>query len=102
MILVTFSLMPSVILFYFCMFLRPTERSGEDVDIILAWLKGVNAFKKFHFNLLQQICIYGFYEYLEKGVTGKFKSILYVAIHTTLLCIFRMKFIFCTIYIVML
>uniref|UniRef100_A0A8C2DS29 Zgc:171558 n=1 Tax=Cyprinus carpio TaxID=7962 RepID=A0A8C2DS29_CYPCA len=46
-----------------------TERSGEDVDIILARLKGVKAFEKFHPNLLQQICMCGFYEYLEKGIT---------------------------------
>ncbi|KTF95695.1 hypothetical protein cypCar_00010024, partial [Cyprinus carpio] len=48
---------------------RPAERSGEDVDIILARLKGVKAFEKFHPNLLQQICMCGFYEYLEKGIT---------------------------------
>uniref|UniRef100_A0A8C2B8M4 Rap guanine nucleotide exchange factor 4 n=1 Tax=Cyprinus carpio TaxID=7962 RepID=A0A8C2B8M4_CYPCA len=47
----------------------PAERSGEDVDIILARLKGVKAFEKFHPNLLQQICMCGFYEYLEKGIT---------------------------------
>ncbi|XP_051753758.1 rap guanine nucleotide exchange factor 4-like isoform X1 [Ctenopharyngodon idella] len=50
-------------------FPRPAERSGEDVDIILARLKGVKAFEKFHPNLLQQICMCGFYEYLEKGIT---------------------------------
>ncbi|XP_051568372.1 rap guanine nucleotide exchange factor 4-like isoform X4 [Myxocyprinus asiaticus] len=48
---------------------EPAERSGEDVDIILAQLKGVKAFEKFHPNLLQQICLCGFYEYLEKGIT---------------------------------
>uniref|UniRef100_A0AAR2JNF1 Rap guanine nucleotide exchange factor (GEF) 4 n=1 Tax=Pygocentrus nattereri TaxID=42514 RepID=A0AAR2JNF1_PYGNA len=46
-----------------------SERSGEDVDIILARLKVVKAFAKFHPNLLQQICLCGFYEYLEKGIT---------------------------------
>uniref|UniRef100_A0A673K264 Rap guanine nucleotide exchange factor 4-like n=1 Tax=Sinocyclocheilus rhinocerous TaxID=307959 RepID=A0A673K264_9TELE len=51
------------------LFCRPAERSGEDVDIILARLKGVKAFEKFHPNLLQQICMCGFYEYLEKGIT---------------------------------
>ncbi|KAG1938953.1 rap guanine nucleotide exchange factor [Pimephales promelas] len=45
------------------------ERSGEDVDIILARLKSVKAFEKFHPNLLQQICLCGFYECLEKGIT---------------------------------
>uniref|UniRef100_A0A8C9SJ67 Rap guanine nucleotide exchange factor 4 n=1 Tax=Scleropages formosus TaxID=113540 RepID=A0A8C9SJ67_SCLFO len=48
---------------------RPAERSGEDVDIILARLKNVKAFEKFHPNLLQQICLCGFYECLEKGIT---------------------------------
>uniref|UniRef100_A0A8C9V7M9 Rap guanine nucleotide exchange factor 4 n=1 Tax=Scleropages formosus TaxID=113540 RepID=A0A8C9V7M9_SCLFO len=48
---------------------QPSERSGEDVDIILARLKDVKAFEKFHPNLLQQICLCGFYEYLDKGVT---------------------------------
>uniref|UniRef100_A0A9J8A7W1 Rap guanine nucleotide exchange factor 4 n=1 Tax=Cyprinus carpio carpio TaxID=630221 RepID=A0A9J8A7W1_CYPCA len=48
---------------------RPEERSGEDVDIILARLKSVKAFEKFHPALLQQICLCGFYECLEKGIT---------------------------------
>uniref|UniRef100_A0A8C9VFD7 Rap guanine nucleotide exchange factor 4 n=1 Tax=Scleropages formosus TaxID=113540 RepID=A0A8C9VFD7_SCLFO len=52
-----------------CLDKRPSERSGEDVDIILARLKDVKAFEKFHPNLLQQICLCGFYEYLDKGVT---------------------------------
>uniref|UniRef100_A0A8C1YZJ4 Rap guanine nucleotide exchange factor (GEF) 4 n=1 Tax=Cyprinus carpio TaxID=7962 RepID=A0A8C1YZJ4_CYPCA len=49
--------------------LLPEERSGEDVDIILARLKSVKAFEKFHPALLQQICLCGFYECLEKGIT---------------------------------
>eukprot|EP00064_Thunnus_orientalis_P000255 superscaffoldBa00000013_g255 len=48
---------------------RPAERSGEDVDIILARLKNVKAFERFHPGLLQQICLCGFYECLEKGIT---------------------------------
>uniref|UniRef100_A0A8B9HG95 Rap guanine nucleotide exchange factor 4 n=1 Tax=Astyanax mexicanus TaxID=7994 RepID=A0A8B9HG95_ASTMX len=52
-----------------CLDKRPGERSGEDVDIILARLKVVKAFEKFHPSLLQQICLCGFYEYLEKGIT---------------------------------
>ncbi|KAG7464021.1 hypothetical protein MATL_G00182860 [Megalops atlanticus] len=52
-----------------CLDKRPAERSGEDVDIILARLKEVKAFEKFHPNLLQQICLCGFYECLEKGIT---------------------------------
>ncbi|XP_024142962.1 rap guanine nucleotide exchange factor 4 isoform X1 [Oryzias melastigma] len=47
---------------------RPEERSSEDVDIILARLKKVKAFKGFDPSLLQQICLCGFYEGLEKGI----------------------------------
>uniref|UniRef100_A0A3P9I350 Rap guanine nucleotide exchange factor 4 n=1 Tax=Oryzias latipes TaxID=8090 RepID=A0A3P9I350_ORYLA len=47
---------------------RPEERSSEDVDIILARLKKVKAFKGFNPSLLQQICLCGFYEGLEKGI----------------------------------
>uniref|UniRef100_A0AAX7T4S9 Rap guanine nucleotide exchange factor (GEF) 4 n=2 Tax=Astatotilapia calliptera TaxID=8154 RepID=A0AAX7T4S9_ASTCA len=46
-----------------------SERSGADVDIILARLKNVKAFERFHPSLLQQICLCGFYECLEKGIT---------------------------------
>ncbi|XP_055493946.1 rap guanine nucleotide exchange factor 4 [Leucoraja erinacea] len=52
-----------------CLDKRPTERSGEDVDIIFTRLKEVKAFEKFHPNLLYQICLCGYYENLEKGVT---------------------------------
>uniref|UniRef100_A0A672S9T7 Rap guanine nucleotide exchange factor 4 n=1 Tax=Sinocyclocheilus grahami TaxID=75366 RepID=A0A672S9T7_SINGR len=52
-----------------CLDKRPEERSGEDGDIILARLKSVKAFEKFHPALLQQICLCGFYECLEKGIT---------------------------------
>ncbi|RXM27082.1 Rap guanine nucleotide exchange factor 4 [Acipenser ruthenus] len=48
---------------------KPSARSGEDIDIIFARLKDVKAFEKFHPNLLQQICLCGFYENLEKGIT---------------------------------
>uniref|UniRef100_A0A8C0IHD7 Rap guanine nucleotide exchange factor 4 n=1 Tax=Bubo bubo TaxID=30461 RepID=A0A8C0IHD7_BUBBB len=47
----------------------PLERSSEDVDIIFTRLKEVKAFEKFHPNLLQQICLCGYYENLEKGIT---------------------------------
>lgn len=50
---------------------RPAERSGEDIDIILARLKNVKAFERFHPSLLHQICLCGFYECLEKGITRK-------------------------------
>uniref|UniRef100_A0A674D7M0 Rap guanine nucleotide exchange factor 4 n=1 Tax=Salmo trutta TaxID=8032 RepID=A0A674D7M0_SALTR len=49
--------------------IAPAERSGEDVDIILARLKRVKAFERFHPSLLQQICLCGYYECLERGVT---------------------------------
>ncbi|XP_058468407.1 rap guanine nucleotide exchange factor 4 isoform X1 [Solea solea] len=52
-----------------CLDKRPAERTGEDVDIILARLKNVKAFERFHHRLLQQICLCGFYECLEKGIT---------------------------------
>ncbi|XP_047456405.1 rap guanine nucleotide exchange factor 4 isoform X3 [Mugil cephalus] len=52
-----------------CLDKRPAERSGEDVDIILARLKNVKAFERFHTSLLQKICLCGFYECLEKGIT---------------------------------
>uniref|UniRef100_A0A452SGS6 Rap guanine nucleotide exchange factor 4 n=1 Tax=Ursus americanus TaxID=9643 RepID=A0A452SGS6_URSAM len=47
----------------------PLERSSEDVDIIFTRLKEVKAFEKFHPNLLHQICLCGYYENLEKGIT---------------------------------
>lgn len=53
---------------------RPLERSSEDVDIIFTRLKEVKAFEKFHPNLLQQICLCGYYENLEKGITCKTAS----------------------------
>uniref|UniRef100_A0A669Q6B0 Rap guanine nucleotide exchange factor 4 n=1 Tax=Phasianus colchicus TaxID=9054 RepID=A0A669Q6B0_PHACC len=40
-----------------------------NVDIIFTRLKEVKAFEKFHPNLLQQICLCGYYENLEKGIT---------------------------------
>ncbi|KAM6934732.1 rap guanine nucleotide exchange factor 4 [Xenentodon cancila] len=52
-----------------CLDKRPAERTSEDVDIILARLKNVKAFERFHPSLLQQICLCGFYECLAKGIT---------------------------------
>nr|XP_049603653.1 rap guanine nucleotide exchange factor 4 isoform X1 [Syngnathus scovelli]XP_049603654.1 rap guanine nucleotide exchange factor 4 isoform X1 [Syngnathus scovelli] len=52
-----------------CLDKRPSERSGEDVDIILTRLKEVKAFTKFPPPLLVQICTCAFYECLEKGIT---------------------------------
>uniref|UniRef100_A0A8C6TKC2 Zgc:171558 n=1 Tax=Neogobius melanostomus TaxID=47308 RepID=A0A8C6TKC2_9GOBI len=48
---------------------RPSERSGEDVDIILTRLREVKAFQRFPPPLLVQICSCAFYECLEKGIT---------------------------------
>ncbi|XP_052795915.1 rap guanine nucleotide exchange factor 4-like isoform X2 [Mya arenaria] len=48
---------------------RPCDRTGEDLDIIYSRLKDIKVFEKFHPMLLQQICYYGYYEDLEKGVT---------------------------------
>uniref|UniRef100_A0AAQ4NY21 Rap guanine nucleotide exchange factor (GEF) 4 n=1 Tax=Gasterosteus aculeatus aculeatus TaxID=481459 RepID=A0AAQ4NY21_GASAC len=47
----------------------PSERSGEDVDIILTRLREVKAFHRFPPALLLQICACAFYECLEKGIT---------------------------------
>ncbi|XP_033735691.1 LOW QUALITY PROTEIN: rap guanine nucleotide exchange factor 4-like [Pecten maximus] len=52
-----------------CLDKRPCDRSREDLDIIYSRLKNVKAFDKFHPSLLQQICYYGYYEDLEKGIT---------------------------------
>uniref|UniRef100_A0A8C5C5M8 Rap guanine nucleotide exchange factor 4a n=1 Tax=Gadus morhua TaxID=8049 RepID=A0A8C5C5M8_GADMO len=52
-----------------CLDKRPTERSREDVDVILARLQNLKAFERFHPSVLQQICMRGFYEYLERGIT---------------------------------
>ncbi|XP_056148683.1 rap guanine nucleotide exchange factor 4-like isoform X2 [Lampris incognitus] len=52
-----------------CLDKRPSERSGEDVDIILTRLREVKAFQRFPPSLLLQICACAFYEYLEKGIT---------------------------------
>ncbi|XP_076000724.1 rap guanine nucleotide exchange factor 4-like isoform X2 [Genypterus blacodes] len=52
-----------------CLDKRPSERSGEDVDIILTRLREVKAFQRFPPSLLLQICACAFYECLEKGIT---------------------------------
>ncbi|XP_078571706.1 rap guanine nucleotide exchange factor 4-like isoform X4 [Branchiostoma floridae x Branchiostoma japonicum] len=52
-----------------CLDKRSADRTGEDLDIIYSRLKDVKAFERFHPLLLQQICYYGYYEDLEKGVT---------------------------------
>uniref|UniRef100_A0A3Q3A372 Rap guanine nucleotide exchange factor 4 n=1 Tax=Kryptolebias marmoratus TaxID=37003 RepID=A0A3Q3A372_KRYMA len=52
-----------------CLDKRPSERSGEDVDIILTRLREVKTFQRFPPPLLLQICASAFYECLEKGIT---------------------------------
>ncbi|XP_077393346.1 rap guanine nucleotide exchange factor 4 [Festucalex cinctus] len=52
-----------------CLDKRPIERSGKDVNTILAHLKNVKLFKRFHPTLLHQICLCCFYESLERGIT---------------------------------
>ena len=48
---------------------RPSERTAEDLDVIYSKLKELKVLEKFHPLLLQQLCYYGYYESLEKGVT---------------------------------
>ncbi|XP_076472872.1 rap guanine nucleotide exchange factor 4-like isoform X2 [Babylonia areolata] len=48
---------------------RPSERTAEDLDVIYNQLKELKVLEKFHPLLLQQLCYYGYYECLEKGVT---------------------------------
>ncbi|XP_070564764.1 rap guanine nucleotide exchange factor 4-like isoform X2 [Ptychodera flava] len=52
-----------------CLDKRPADRTGEDLDIIYSRLKDVKTFERFHPLLLQQICYYGYYEDLDKGIT---------------------------------
>lgn len=52
-------------------FLRPTDRTSDDLDTIFSKLKDVKAFEKFHPLLIQQLCYYSYFENLEKGVTRK-------------------------------
>ncbi|KAL3832515.1 hypothetical protein ACJMK2_024150, partial [Sinanodonta woodiana] len=52
-----------------CLDKRPCDRTGEDLDVIYSKLKDIKVFEKFHPMLLQQICYYGYYEDLEKGIT---------------------------------
>ncbi|CAF1262174.1 unnamed protein product [Adineta ricciae] len=52
-----------------CLDKRPTDRTSDDLDTIFSKLKDVKAFEKFHPLLIQQLCYYSYFEYLEKGVT---------------------------------
>lgn len=61
----------NIILFYeieifgFC---RLCDCMGEELDLIYFYLKNLKVFEKFYFSFFQQICVYGYYEDLDKGV----------------------------------
>lgn len=44
-------------------------------DLIFSKLKGIKAFEQFHPMLIQQLCYYGYYESIDKGVTCIIKLI---------------------------
>lgn len=71
-----------------CLDKRPSDRTSEDLDIIYTRLKHVKAFEKLNPMLLQQICYYGYYEDLEKGVVlyrqGDFGTNWYTVLAGTL------------------
>lgn len=73
---------------------RPAERSGEDVDIIMARLKNVKAFERFQPSLLHQICLCGFYECLEKGITREAPDGFSTQIQSRLLRVNTLKDLF--------
>jgi hypothetical protein len=60
------------------LFKRPTDRTSDDLDTIFAKLKDLKAFEKFHPLLIQQLCYYSYFESLEKGVTRKEISFLFL------------------------
>ncbi|XP_035223559.1 rap guanine nucleotide exchange factor 4-like, partial [Stegodyphus dumicola] len=48
---------------------RPSDRTEEDLEMIYNRLRGIEAFEKYHPTLLHQMCYFGYYEDLDKGVT---------------------------------
>lgn len=72
------SLLERLRLLCWLLFFRPSERSGEDVDIIMTRLREVKAFHRFPPPLLLQICACAFYECLEKGITCTYRRITVV------------------------
>ncbi|GBN32825.1 Rap guanine nucleotide exchange factor 4 [Araneus ventricosus] len=48
---------------------RPADRTEEDLEVIYNRLRSIEAFEKYHPSLLQQMCYFGYYEDLDKGVT---------------------------------
>lgn len=73
---------PQFVFISFFSIYRPGDRTGEDLDLIYCRLKEIQAFDKFHPMLLHQICIVGYYEDLEKGVTCKFLHYFIVELTT--------------------
>ncbi|GIY16399.1 rap guanine nucleotide exchange factor 4 [Caerostris darwini] len=48
---------------------RPADRTEEELEVIYNRLRSIDAFEKYHPSLLQQMCYFGYYEDLDKGVT---------------------------------
>ncbi|GFQ89751.1 rap guanine nucleotide exchange factor 4 [Trichonephila clavata] len=48
---------------------RPADRTEEELEVICNRLRSIDAFDKYHPSLLQQMCYFGYYEDLDKGVT---------------------------------
>ncbi|GFY71228.1 rap guanine nucleotide exchange factor 4, partial [Trichonephila inaurata madagascariensis] len=47
----------------------PADRTEEELEVIYNRLRSIDAFDKYHPSLLQQMCYFGYYEDLDKGVT---------------------------------
>ncbi|XP_022251860.1 rap guanine nucleotide exchange factor 4-like, partial [Limulus polyphemus] len=52
-----------------CMDKRPIDRTEEDIELIYNRLREIKAFEHIQSTLLQQMCYYGYYEDLDKGIT---------------------------------
>ncbi|KAH7965870.1 hypothetical protein HPB49_011678 [Dermacentor silvarum] len=48
---------------------RPGDRTEDDLESIYGRLRSIKAFHRLHPVLLQQLCFYGYYEDLDRGVT---------------------------------
>ncbi|GFR34034.1 rap guanine nucleotide exchange factor 4 [Trichonephila clavata] len=48
---------------------EPADRTEEELEVICNRLRSIDAFDKYHPSLLQQMCYFGYYEDLDKGVT---------------------------------
>ncbi|CAN7996609.1 unnamed protein product, partial [Ixodes pacificus] len=49
--------------------LRPGDRTEDDLESIYGRLRSIKAFHRLHPVLLQQLCFFGYYEDLDRGVT---------------------------------